>query len=111
MRFQETMVAGSATHHQQPGVGELVIGAADGDGRAWEELVAGFSGLVSSITEAHRLSDAEATRVRAMVWRRLGHNLGKIRQPDRIGTWVAAVARDECVKVLTYGRMAAQPAA
>ncbi|MDQ1357203.1 MAG: hypothetical protein QOJ52_3710 [Acidimicrobiaceae bacterium] len=82
-------------------IGELVIGAADGDCQAWDELVASYSDLVSSITAAHRLNVEDAARVQSTVWIRLGRNLGKIRQPDRVGTWLGAVARDECVKVLT----------
>jgi len=81
-------------------VGALVIGAADGDRRAWEQLVVGYSDLVSAITTAHRLSESDSARVRATVWRRLERNLGKIRQPDRIGAWLGAVVRDECVKVI-----------
>jgi hypothetical protein len=79
-------------------VGALVTGAADGDRWAWEQLVSGHSGLVAAITAAHRLTDVESARVRVAVWHRLSRNLGKIRQPDRVATWLGAVARDECVK-------------
>ncbi len=89
-------------------VGRLVIGAADGDRSAWNELVANYAGLVSSITRAHRLTEADAARVRTMVWRRLDRNLGRIRHPDRVGAWLGAVARDESVKALnTSARSAA----
>jgi hypothetical protein len=88
-------------------VGQLVIGAADGDCRAWDELVASYSDLVSSITMAHRLNVEDAARVEAAAWIRLGHNLGKIRQPDRVGAWLGAVVRDECVKALTTSRCTA----
>lgn len=93
----------SSPEDQSPGmdVGALVISAADGDREAWEQLVTSYSTLVSSITDAHRLDEFDAARVRATVWRRLDRNLGRIRQPDRVGLWVGAVARDECVKVLT----------
>jgi DNA-directed RNA polymerase specialized sigma24 family protein len=82
-------------------IGSLVIGAADGDRQAWSQLVAHFAELVSSIASAHRLDEVDAARVRTTVWRRLDRNLGKIRQPDRVGTWLGAVARDECVKALS----------
>jgi hypothetical protein len=81
-------------------VGDLVIGAADGDRSAWEQLVDNYADLVSTITVAHRLNEAHAAQVRATVWHWLGCNLGKIRQPDRVGVWLAAVTRDECVKAL-----------
>jgi hypothetical protein len=86
---------------QTTDVGDLVMGAADGDHSAWEQLVASYTGLVSAITAAHRLNEADAARVGTIVWRRLGSNLGRIRQPDRVGVWLCAVARDECVKALT----------
>jgi hypothetical protein len=88
-------------------IGELVIGAADGDFRAWEELVASYSDLVSSITVAHRLNVEDTARVQATVWIRLGRNLGKIRQPDLVGAWLGAVVRDECVKAITASKCTA----
>lgn len=89
-------------------VGELVIAAADGEDWAWDALVARYSDLVSSITVAHRLNPIDGARVRATVWRRLGRNLGQIRQPDLVAVWLGAVTREECVKALTNaGRSAA----
>lgn len=77
----------------------LVLGAADGDPCAWEQLVTCFSELVTSIMVAHRLNEVESAQVRTAVWRRLSRNLGRIRQPERVGTWLGAVTRDECVRV------------
>lgn len=82
-------------------VGDLVIGAAERDTWAWQQLVARFSGLIASITASHRLDEADSARVAASVWRRLDDDLDRIRRPDRIATWLGAVTRDECVKVLT----------
>lgn len=95
----DTDAADSPSHGSD--VGGLVIAAADGHDWAWDELVARYSDLVSSITVAHRLNPADAARVRATAWRRLGRNLGQIRQPDRVAVWLGAVARDECVQALT----------
>jgi hypothetical protein len=94
---------GHATDSRSHGsdVGGLVIAAADGQNWAWDELVARYSDLVSSITVAHCLNHTDAARVRATVWRRLGRSLGQIRQPDQVAVWLGAVARDECVKALT----------
>jgi DNA-directed RNA polymerase specialized sigma24 family protein len=96
-RYDSTVITDSV----RPGdVGGLVIGAADGDDDAWQELVTRYSDLVSSVTGAHHLNEADVARVSARVWRRLGRQLGKIRQPDRVGAWLGAVTRDECVKAL-----------
>jgi DNA-directed RNA polymerase specialized sigma24 family protein len=82
-------------------VGGLVIGAADGDDDAWRQLVRRFAPLVRSIARAHRLSAQDTTEVNDAVWLRLDHHLGRLRRPDRVGTWLAAVTRDECVRRLT----------
>lgn len=89
-------------------LGGLVIGAADGDDWAWQRLVAHFSDLIASVTGAHGLTDADVARVSATVWQRLSGNLGRIRCPDRVGAWLGAVTRDECVKALA---VVAQPVA
>ncbi|MDP9074445.1 MAG: hypothetical protein M3N98_09790 [Actinomycetota bacterium] len=82
-------------------VGGLVMGAADGDDRAWRELIGRFSPLVQSIVGAHRLGDDEAVDVIDAVWLQLDRQLGRIRQPDHVGAWLAAVTRHECVRRLT----------
>ena len=33
-------------------------------------------------------------------WLRLVENLGRIRQPERVGSWIAATTRNECLRVL-----------
>ena len=81
-------------------VGRLVIGAADGDDDAWRQLIGRFAPVVTSIAGAHRLSSEDTTEVINAVWLRLHRHLGQIRRPDRVGTWLAAVARDECVQLL-----------
>ena len=82
-------------------VGGLVIGAADGDDWAWRQLIGQFAPVVTSIARAHRLSSEDTTEVINAVWLRLHRHLGQIRRPDRVGAWLVAVARDECVQRLT----------
>jgi RNA polymerase sigma factor (sigma-70 family) len=55
---------------------------------------------VWSIARAHRLSDADAGDVHQFVWLRLVERLDDIREPERIGAWLAAVTRHECLRVL-----------
>ena len=78
----------------------LVRRAARGDERAWEALVERFGGLVASVTRAHRLSPADAADVGQTTWLRLAQHLERIRQPERIGAWLAATARRECLRIL-----------
>ena len=77
-----------------------VRAAADGDEAAWNALVDQFAGLVWSIARAHRLSDADASDVSQTAWLRLVENLGRLRQPERVGSWIAATTRNECLRVL-----------
>ncbi|MEU6351817.1 sigma-70 family RNA polymerase sigma factor [Streptomyces sp. NPDC047072] len=81
-------------------VGALVQSAVDGDAAAWKALVEGLSPLVWSVVRAHRLSDADAHEVYQTVWFRFAQHLGRIREPDKAGSWLASTARHECLKVL-----------
>jgi RNA polymerase sigma factor (sigma-70 family) len=81
-------------------VGALVRSAVDGDAAAWKALVEGMSPLVWSVVRAHRLSEADGHEVYQTVWFRFAQHLGRIREPDKAGSWLASTARHECLKVL-----------
>jgi RNA polymerase sigma factor (sigma-70 family) len=90
------------------GLTELVPAAADGDQEAWDALVDRFAGLVWSIARGHRLSPADAADVSQTTWLRLVEHLGRIRDPERVGAWLAATARHECLRVIRHaGRFVA----
>lgn len=79
---------------------ELVAAAAVGDTSAWDELVREFSGLVRSVARAHRLSDADAGDAAQATWLLLFEHLDRIKDPARLGGWLATTARRECLRVL-----------
>ncbi|MEU6477395.1 sigma-70 family RNA polymerase sigma factor [Streptomyces sp. NPDC047017] len=81
-------------------VGTLVQSAVDGDAAAWKALVEGLSPLVWSVVRAHRLSDADGHEVYQTVWFRFAQHLGRIREPDKAGSWLASTARNECLRTL-----------
>lgn len=81
-------------------VGALVQSAVDGDAAAWKALVEGLSPLVWSVVRSHRLSEADAHEVYQTAWFRFAQHLGRIREPDKAGAWLASTARHECLKVL-----------
>lgn len=81
-------------------VGALVQSAVDGDTAAWKALVEGLSPLVWSVVRAHRLSEADGHEVYQTVWFRFAQHLGRIREPDKAGSWLASTARNECLKVI-----------
>lgn len=80
--------------------GTLVRAAAAGDQAAWDALVKRFAGLVWSIARAHRLGSADAADVSQTAWLRLVENLGRLRDPDRVGAWLATTTRNECLRVI-----------
>lgn len=88
-----------ATDYDEP-VAPLVLAAASGDSAAWDTLVDRFSGLLWATARAHRLSQADAADVVQTTWLRLLENLSRIQEPERLGGWLAVVARRECLLVL-----------
>jgi RNA polymerase sigma factor (sigma-70 family) len=85
---------------EQAGLPTLVQAASAGDRQAWERLVHRFGGLVWSVARAHGLSDADAADVSQTAWLRLVEHLQRIRNPERVGTWLASTARHEALRVL-----------
>lgn len=81
-------------------VAELVKQAAAGERQAWDALVKRFNGLIWAIIRKHRLSPADSQDVAQVVWLRLLENLGALREPSRVGGWLATVARHECLRMI-----------
>jgi RNA polymerase sigma factor (sigma-70 family) len=79
---------------------ELVLAAAAGDQPAWNGLVREFGGMVWAVARAHRLREADAADVSQATWLRLLEHLGALRDPARVGAWLATTARRECLRVL-----------
>jgi RNA polymerase sigma factor (sigma-70 family) len=74
--------------------------AATGDERAWSELITEFEGMLWAIARGHRLSHADRADVVQTTWLRLAENLGRLREPRRLGAWLATTARRECLRSL-----------
>jgi RNA polymerase sigma factor (sigma-70 family) len=81
-------------------VAELVRAAAAGDRLAWNGLVQQFGGTVWAVARAHRLPEADAAEVSQSTWLRLFEHLGQLKDPARVGAWLATTARRECLRVL-----------
>jgi RNA polymerase sigma factor (sigma-70 family) len=86
------------TDHNDTGV--LVQSAAGGDRAAWAALVKRFSGLVWSVARAYRLSTADAEEVYQTAWLRLAEHLSRLKEPARVGGWLATTTRHESLRVL-----------
>ena len=78
----------------------LVRGAAGGDRRSWERLVDQFARLIWSITADFKLTESDAADVAQTTWLRLLEHINRIEYPDRVGSWLAATARNECLRSL-----------
>jgi len=79
---------------------DTVRAAAAGDQAAWNAIVDRFQGLVWSTARAHRLSHADAAEVAQTTWLRLVENLDRIRDPERLGGWLATTARRESLRLI-----------
>jgi RNA polymerase sigma factor (sigma-70 family) len=76
----------------------LVRRAADGDKHAWNRLVDKYGRLIWSITVRFKLAESDAADVVQTTWMRLIEHIDRIEQPDRVGSWLAATARNECLR-------------
>jgi RNA polymerase sigma factor (sigma-70 family) len=83
-----------------PDIAQLVRGAADGDRRAWERLVDQYARLIWSITVDFKLVESDASDVVQTTWLRLLEHIDRIEYPERVGSWLAATARNECLRTL-----------
>jgi RNA polymerase sigma factor (sigma-70 family) len=68
--------------------------------QAWERLVDQFSRLIWSITTEYKLVESDAADVVQTTWLRLLEHIDRLEYPDRVGSWLAATARNECLRSL-----------
>ena len=85
---------------EDKGLPALVDAASTGDRQAWEGLVHRFAGLVWSVARAHGLSEADAADVSQTAWLRLVEQLHRVRDPQRVGAWLASTTRHEALRIL-----------
>lgn len=78
---------------------ELVALVRKGDAEAWNTLTDRYTNLLWSIARGLRLNDADAADAVQSTWLRLVENLDSIRNPERLGSWLATSMRRECYDV------------
>lgn len=78
----------------------VVRHAAEGDQRAWERLVELYGRLVWAMTREFRLDESDAADVVQTTWMRLLEHIDRLDHPERVGSWLAATARNECLRGL-----------
>lgn len=85
---------------QYDGTRETVRDAQSGDIRAADTFVRQFERLVWWTVRSFRLPDADAEDVVQNTWLRVFEHLEEVRDPERVGSWVATIARRECIKLM-----------
>jgi DNA-directed RNA polymerase specialized sigma24 family protein len=78
----------------------LMRRAAQGDRRAWEQLVEKYERLIWSITRDFKLVESDAADVFQTTWMRLIEHIDRIEHAERVGSWLATTARNECLRLL-----------
>jgi RNA polymerase sigma factor (sigma-70 family) len=97
MRGAEHRLMASWTHRTDAAI---VHAACAGDDDAWRALVMRYDGLIAAVCRKHHLSDADAADVKQTTWMRAFEHLDRLREPERIGAWLATVARRESLRQL-----------
>jgi RNA polymerase sigma factor (sigma-70 family) len=83
-------------------IADLLLRAGDGDPIAWEEILRRYSTLVWATVRSFRLQDADTLDAVQTTWLRLAENAHQIRNPHRLGAWLATTARRECLRILRH---------
>lgn len=83
---------------------ELLAGVARGDDKAWEAIVERYAGLVWSVARSVASDPGAAADVSQTVWLRLAEHSQRIREPDRLASWLAITARHEAIRLSKAAR-------
>lgn len=79
---------------------DLVRRAAEGEQAAWNAIVARFERLVYATIRGLRLGAADTEDVWQTTWLRLAEHIGRLREPQALGGWLAQTARHEGYRML-----------
>jgi len=84
---------------------EMVVRhAADGDERAWHELVTRYARLLRSVAAGLRVRPCDAEDAAQQTWLALRENIHALREPARVHAWLCQVMRRNCLRILTRQR-------
>jgi RNA polymerase sigma factor (sigma-70 family) len=83
---------------------QLVRRAIAGDRSAWDGIVKRYSSLVWAVAIQHGIGQADAADVAQSTWLRLLEHIDEIRDPERIGAWLATTARRESLRIVALRR-------
>lgn len=78
----------------------LVAAARAGSREAWHALVDRYARLVWAVIRGHGIGGMDAADISQTAWLRLVEHLDRLRDPDQVGSWLAATTRHECLRFL-----------
>jgi RNA polymerase sigma factor (sigma-70 family) len=82
----------------------LVRAAAEGDHSAWDSLVERYVALLWAIALRHGLNETDAADVVQTTWLRLLEHIDEVRDPARVGSWLATTAQREALGCVARSR-------
>lgn len=85
-------------------VAAVFSAARGGDPAGWTELVRRYRPAIQAAVAPYRLGDADAADVVQTTWLRLLEHGHSVRDPERLGGWLATTARRESLAVLRRRR-------
>ena len=83
----------------EPSNASLLTAAETGNRDAWDGLVERYHRLVWWTLASYRFDRSTAEDVYQTVWCRLVENLGSIRNPDFLASWLTTTTRNEAIRV------------
>ena len=98
------MSAPTTADHDQATVADLLRYASDGDQQAWAELIARYTGIVTGVVAGFRLQESDAADAVQNTWVRLITYSTSIREPEKLGGWLATTARREALALIRRSR-------
>jgi RNA polymerase sigma factor (sigma-70 family) len=83
---------------------QLVEAVRAGRPQAWEKLFNRYVALLWSVALRHGLHESDAADVVQNTWLRLLENIHTVRDPARIGAWLATTAQREALRCVAQSR-------
>lgn len=83
-----------------PSTADLLAAALQGEQGAWDGLVERYGRLVWAVARGFDLSVADASDLSQTVWLRLVEHLDSVKEPERLGSWLATTTRREGIRLL-----------
>jgi RNA polymerase sigma factor (sigma-70 family) len=78
----------------------LFAAARTGDEGAWPELVRRYDGLIRAVVSQFSMNSADSGDAAQNTWLRLFERAATVREPEKLGAWLATTARRECLAIV-----------